>query len=96
VDNKRNEMNAKKLYIWRLARFLHGEGMTMSGGELASHLNRNSVLTSYGEEYKGKRGTYKLVKETWKWVHHDLGLPEEAECIAKAFVDALGNFAYEI
>lgn len=90
-----NEMNAKKLYIWHLARFLHSEGMTMSGGELATHLNRNGVLTSYGAEYKGKRGTYKLVKETWKWIHDDLGLDKEADCVARVFVDALGEFAYE-
>ena len=31
-------MNEKKLYIWRLASFLHSQKMIMSGEELAEHL----------------------------------------------------------
>jgi hypothetical protein len=90
-----NEMNEKKLYIWNLARFLHSYGMTMSAAELADHLNRNSFLTSYGTEYKGKRGTYRLIRAAWSWVHDDLGLGDEAVCVARAFVDDAGKYAYE-
>jgi hypothetical protein len=50
-------MNEKKIYIWRLATFLHANSMLMSGEELAEHLNRNKFLTSYGTEYEGERGT---------------------------------------
>ena len=90
-----DEMNLKKLYIWRLATFLHAHDKKMSGSELAAHLNRNNILTASGSEFKGGRGSFKLIKETWRWVHDDLGLEEEAEHIAKAFVDVSGEFAYD-
>lgn len=89
-----NEMNQKKLYIWRLAAFLHANRMTMSGEELADHLNRNNFKTSYGIEFQGGRGTYKLIRETWEWVHHDLGLQDEAKAIAEAFVKPDGTHAW--
>lgn len=90
-----NEMNKKKLYIWRLGSFLRQYGMTMSGEELAEHLNRNKFLTAYGTEYAGGRGTYKLIRETWKWLSEDLGLEEEALSVAEAFVKPDGSYAYE-
>lgn len=88
-------MNEKKLYIWKLATFLHSQEMLMSGEELAEHLNRNQFLTSYGTEYQGGRGTYKLINQTWKWLHNDLKLPEEAKHVASAFVKPNGGYAYE-
>ena len=90
-----NEMNEKKLYIWRLAKFLRQNNKTMSAGELATHLNRNSFLTSYQSEYSGGRGTYKLIKETWIWIYDELGLENEAESVARAFVKSDGTYAYE-
>jgi len=90
-----NEMNRKKLYIWRLGAFLHEQGMTMSGEELADHLNRNNFMTSYGTQYAGKRGTYKLIKETWVWVHDELGLEDEADKIAHAFVKPDGSLPWK-
>lgn len=89
-----NEMNKKKLYIWRLGAFLAENNMVMSGEELAEHLNRNDFLTSYGSRYKGKRGTYTLIKETWKWVHEELGLQKEGDKVAHAFVKPDGSYAY--
>jgi hypothetical protein len=90
-----NEMNRKKLYIWRLANFLRSNGMTMSGEELAAHLNRNNFMTAYGEEYAGLRGTYTLITQTYRWVDIDLGLNDDAENIAKAYVKPDGTYAYE-
>ena len=86
-------MNQKKAYIWKLAIFLASNGMKMSGEELAEHLNRNNFLTSYGAEYQGGRGTYKLISETYHWLK-DLGLQGEADKIAEAFVKPNGDFAY--
>jgi hypothetical protein len=86
-------MNQKKAYIWKLAIFLESNGMIMSGEELAEHFNRNNFLTSYGTEYKGGRGTYKLISETYHWLK-DLGLQKEADKIAKVFVKPDGSFAY--
>jgi len=90
-----NQMNQKKLYIWRLAGFLHRHGMKMSGKELADHLNRNNFLTDYGSKYEGQRGTYTLIRETWKWVHDELGLEDEVVKIQEAFVKSDGSYAYE-
>lgn len=87
-------MNDKKYYIWQLASFLNGFGMKMSGEELADHLNRNNFLTNYGTEYKGGRGTYKLIRETWNWLHNDLNLKQEADKIASSFVKPDGSYAY--
>ena len=86
-------MNQKKAYIWKLAIFLESNGMIMSGEELAEHFNRNNFLTSYGTEYKGGRGTYKLISETYHWLK-DLGLQKEADKIANVFVKPDGTFAY--
>ena len=88
-------MNEKKTYIWRLATFLHTNAMVMSGEELAEHLNRNKFLTSYGSEYQGGRGTYTLIKQTYWWLHDELGLPKEAQRVAEAFVKPSGGYAYE-
>ena len=86
-------MNQKKTYIWKLAIFLASNKMKMSGEELAEHFNRNNFLTSYGTEYQGGRGTYKLISETYNWLK-DLGLQNEADKIAEAFVKPNGDFAY--
>ena len=85
----------KKLYVWQLAAFLRHYKMTMSGEELAAHLNRNNFLAGTGEKYKGGRGTYTLIRETWRWVNNDLDLPEEAAKIAKAYVKPNGSYAYK-
>ena len=89
-------MNQKKMYIWQLAAFLSSHDMKMSGEELADHLNRNNFLTSYGTEYEGGRGTYKLITETFKWLHDVLQLPQKAEKVAESFVKPDGSYAYEI
>jgi len=89
-----DDMNAKKLYVWRLATFLYGHDMKMSGSELADHLNRNNFLTSSGNEFKSGIGPFNLIRATWHWVHDDLGLEQEAENIANAFVDADGGYAW--
>jgi len=88
-------MNAKKSYVWKLAEFLDQHGMRMSGEELAEHLNRNEFLTGYGEKYVGGRGTYTLIRETWIWLNNFLGLPDEADKVAKAFVRPDGSYAHQ-
>lgn len=87
-------MNNKKTYLWKLAIFLTSNKMVMSGEELAGHLNRNGFLTSYGTEYEGGRGTYKLISETYHWLR-SLDLINEAQKVAEAYVKPDGSFAYE-
>jgi len=90
-----NAMNAKKVYIWRLAEFLAAHKMQMSGEELADHLNRNHFMTGYGTQYKGKRGTYTLIRETYTWLNDELGLPDDAGSVAVAYVKPDGSYAYK-
>jgi hypothetical protein len=87
-------MNRKRVYVWQLSRFLTDHGMTMSGDELAQHLNRNHILTEYGDAYIGKRGTFTLIREVGSWLSDELGLPDEAEKVASAFVLSTGEYAY--
>jgi hypothetical protein len=87
-------MIEKKIYLWKLATFLNANSMTMSGEELADHLNRNNFLTSYGTEYQGGRGTYRLISETYNWVKDVMGTAEAA-VIAEAFVKPDGTHAWE-
>ena len=87
-------MIQNKLYIWKLASFINNNKMKMSGEELANHLNRNDFLTSYGSEYEGGRGTYRLIKETYWWAHDIIGKDEAAK-IAEAFVKPDGSYAYQ-
>lgn len=90
-----DNMIAKKVYLWQLADFLFLHHMKMSADELAAHLNRNNFLTQYDSEYEGGRGTYTLIRETWNWLSGEIGLPGEAEKIAKAYVKPDGTYAYE-
>jgi hypothetical protein len=84
-----------KVYVWRLARFLAEADKVMSGSELAGHLNRNGMKTTYGERYAGGRGTYKLIGDTYKWLADGMGLREDAEKVAVSFVKDDGTYAYE-
>jgi hypothetical protein len=90
-----NTMNQKRLYVWRLATFLNAHGMKMSNEELAAHLNRNGFMTQYGTQFAGGRGTFRLIQSTWKWVHEELGLEDEAENVAQAYVKPDGTHAWD-
>lgn len=84
----------KKEYIGQLAQFLSKRNIKMSGYELALNLNRNGFRTSYGTEYVGTRGTYKLIRDCYSHFHNS-GKKDLATDIASAFVKENGNFAYE-
>lgn len=90
-----NDMERKKQHIWELAKSVIGKDTHMSGKELADDLNMNGYLTSYGEAYKGGRGTYALIRATYHWLESDQHLPEEAGQVALAFVKADGAYAYK-
>ena len=87
-------MSEKKIYVWHLAQFLVQHNMRMSGQELAEHLNRNNIVTSYGKPYTGGRGTYALIKATYDWTNEKHG-KDEAKNVAIAYVNANGQPAYE-
>jgi hypothetical protein len=83
----------KREYIKRLAVFLNENGTTMAATELAEHLNRNNFKTGYGTDYEGGRGTYRLVSTTYDWLVSQ-GQQTEADCVAKAFPQPDGTYAF--
>ena len=87
-------MNKKKHYVWQLAAFLINHNTQMSAEELAEHLNRNKIFTSYGTEFEGGRGTYKLIAETYHWLEN-MQLQDEARKVAEAYVKPDGTYAYD-
>ena len=87
-------MDEKKLYLFELASFLDSHSMKMSGEELAQHLNRNEILTSYGTEYQGGRGTYAFIRHSYE-TFREAGLQTAADRIARVFVKPDGSYAYE-
>jgi hypothetical protein len=55
----------KKECIGHLAKVLDSNNTTMTGENLANHLNEIGFKTSYGTEYEGGRGTNKLISDTY-------------------------------
>jgi len=87
-------MLEKKEYVRRLAKFLVENQTTMTGRNLADHLNWNEFKTSYDTEYAGGRGTYKLINATYDWLV-SIEFQNDADCVALAFKKPDGTFAYE-
>ncbi len=84
---------SNKEYIRQLANFLAQTKTKMSAVILAEHLNWNKFKTKDGNTYKGKRGTYVLIKSTWKWLARN-GNKIEAQNVADAFLKPNGKYAY--
>lgn len=85
---------SKQEYIGKLAMFLSSMNKKMSGMELANHLNRNGIRTSYNFEYVGTRGTYTLIRNCYSYFKNQKK-SEIANAIAVSFVKENGDFAYE-
>jgi hypothetical protein len=83
----------KKEYIGHLANVLVSNNTTMTGEKLAHHLNEIGFKTSYGTEYRGERGTYKLISDTYDWFVAN-GKQADADNIAHAFTKPDGTYAY--
>jgi hypothetical protein len=83
----------KKEFIRRLANSLVANSKTITGIELANHLNLNNYKTNTGSLYEGKRGTYRLVTATYDWLDA-FGLQNEANNVALAFKKPNGEYAY--
>lgn len=83
-----------KEYVRRLAKFLAMNKTTMTAEHLAQHLNWNGFETSYGDEYAGGRGTYRLIHTTYDWLVL-IDQQDDADCVASAFTKPDGSFAYD-
>ena len=93
-DNDKNTMEYKYNFIKNLAKYLVDNKLKMTGLEVAELMNSNEIYTSYGTEYAGRRGTYKLISDSYKYFENE-GNNEVAENIAIAFIKADGSYAYE-
>lgn len=83
----------KYIFILTLAALLLERGETMPVPELADLLNQNGFQTSYGDDYKGGRGTYTLISAVYSWLMSE-GRQQEANQVAEAFTKPDGTFAY--
>ena len=66
----------------------------MSARELADFLNRNGYETSYGTEYEGGRGIYRLIKSAHTWRQDEEDDQDGADAIALSFVNEVGEPAW--
>jgi hypothetical protein len=57
----------KKIFINKIANTLSELNVTMNIKQLTELLNWNCITTDYGETYKGKRGTYKLIHSVYDY-----------------------------
>ncbi|MGZ3814083.1 MAG: hypothetical protein ACXVB0_23695 [Mucilaginibacter sp.] len=87
-------MEAKKEFVTNLANQLVMSKSKMYGQDLVNELNLNGHLTSYKTIYKGGRGVYRLIDETYNNLVTESRQPE-ADNVANAFVDANGNPPWE-
>lgn len=68
-------------------------GSTMFVTDLARRLNERGLKTSYGSEYAGGRGTYRLIRAAY-WCYERMEEHDKAKHIADSFVNAKGNCAW--
>lgn len=87
-------MSNTKEMITSMANYLSESDTYMSAEELADYLNRNGIRTSYGEEYKGGRGTYTTISATYDYLISQ-GRDEEAHNVATRFTNDNGEYAWE-
>lgn len=84
----------KKLFISKIANTLSELNITMNIKQLTELLNWNGITTDYGEPYKGKRGTYKLIHSVYDYLIENKRIVE-AENVAKSFKRMNGTYAYQ-
>jgi hypothetical protein len=74
-------MNPKMQIVLDLAEYWHQRGIRLPVGVLAGFRNAAGHRTRYGTPCKGKRGTYRLVKMTYRRLHR-AGRTAEAWVVA--------------
>jgi hypothetical protein len=86
-------MNSQMQFVRDLAELCDRYGFHLSAAELATLLNRARINTTYGTTYAGRRGTYRLVKQTHGRLTR-LGRAKEAAMVARTFTRPNGRYAY--
>jgi hypothetical protein len=82
-----------ELVEW-IAQELKKRDSYMSVPALTSILNKLGCRTNYGSEYSGKRGSYRLVRATYRRLH--ARNPDEAALVAQAFRRPNFEYAYSV
>ena len=70
----------------KMARHLANNDEHMSAGELADHLNRNGYKTNSGKEYKGGRGTSRMISSIYDRLKEE-GRDEDAKNVALSYTN---------
>ena len=86
----------KRQFVRELANKLSAAGETIDAAELAVRLNSAGHLTTYGTQFAGRRGTYRLIRTVYVWLDETIGSHDEATAVARAFTKPNGRYAYEI
>jgi hypothetical protein len=75
----------RKHFLLALALFCQHYGMQLSMATVATLLNAAGYRTLRGQHYQGKRGTYRLVATTYRWLKGQ-GQTAEASLVFRTFV----------
>ena len=86
-------MEEKFIFVFWLALHLKAQGQQRDGLQLAAELNARGLRTSFGETFKGLRGTYKLLKAAYRYVERRFGA-NVAAVIADVFTKPDGTHAW--
>lgn len=85
-------MSISMLFVSDTAVDLSRRGATLPVPLLAERLNSAGCLTSYGTEYRGGRGTYRLIHATYDALVAQ-GRHEEADAVAESYIKPDGTHA---
>ncbi len=81
-------MNQKREVVKSLAINPIKNGKTTIN-DLAKVLNERSLKTTYGNEYKGGRGMYSLIRSTYYWLREN-GEEKIAELVVNIYTNNIG------
>lgn len=86
-------INPRHQLISDIAEECSKNASTMNVTELAQRLNEKGLKTTYGSDYSGGRGTYRLIQSAY-WCYERMEEHDKAKHIADSFVNAKGNCAW--
>ena len=88
-------MTERDEFIYKIAKELVANGLTMSVHQLVAVLNAAGKTTDAGEPHRyGAQGPYKVARTVYDRVLQELG-PDEASKVAIAFTKPDGSLAWE-
>lgn len=95
VKDLRKQKVSTREAVAHVASALRKQDACISVRMLCRILNKAGYKTSYGCEYSGGRGSYRMVASAWHYFNDAINKPDVAEDIALAFTRPNGGYAYE-